>query len=90
MIYLVSLTVANFAQNRKQSCMTSPQIEILIVDQIEDHSSSETISIISYLEIAVITHLSYEYYFFLSLSFVFLGPHPLHMEVPRLGIKSEL
>ena len=25
-------------------------------------------------------------YFF----FVFLGPHPRHMEVPRLGVKSEL
>ena len=23
-------------------------------------------------------------------SFVFLGPHPLHMEVPRLGLKLEL
>ena len=22
--------------------------------------------------------------------FVFLGPHPWHMEVPRLGVKSEL
>ena len=22
--------------------------------------------------------------------FVFLGPHPRHMEVPRLGIESEL
>ena len=22
--------------------------------------------------------------------FVFLGPHPRHMEVPRLGVKSEL
>ena len=24
------------------------------------------------------------------LSFVFLGPHPRHMEVPRLGVESEL
>ena len=24
------------------------------------------------------------------LSFVFLGPHPQHMELPRLGVKSEL
>ena len=22
--------------------------------------------------------------------FVFLGPHPLHMEIPRLGVESEL
>ena len=28
--------------------------------------------------------------FFFSLSFVFLGPHPRHMEVPRLGVESEL
>ena len=27
--------------------------------------------------------------FFLSF-FVFLGPHPWHMEIPRLGVKSEL
>ena len=30
------------------------------------------------------------FFFFLSLSFVFLGPHPLHMEVPRLGVQLEL
>ena len=28
--------------------------------------------------------------FFSCCCFVFLGPHPWHMEVPRLGIKSEL
>ena len=27
---------------------------------------------------------------FLFLSFCFLGPHPRHMELPRLGVKSEL
>ena len=27
---------------------------------------------------------------FLLLLFVFLAPHPLHMEVPRLGVESEL
>ena len=27
---------------------------------------------------------------FLSFFFVFLGPHPQHMEVPRLGVQSEL
>ena len=27
---------------------------------------------------------------FFFLSFVFLGPHLLHMEVPRLGVQSEL
>ena len=27
---------------------------------------------------------------FLFLFFCFLGPHPQHMEVPRLGVKSEL
>ena len=27
--------------------------------------------------------------FFVCLFFVFLGPHPQHMEVPRLGVKSE-
>ena len=28
--------------------------------------------------------------FFFFLSFVFLGPHPWHMEVPRLGVYLEL
>ena len=28
--------------------------------------------------------------FFTYLFFIFLGPHPWHMEVPRLGLKSEL
>ena len=28
--------------------------------------------------------------FFLSLSLAFLGLHPQHMEVPRLGVESEL
>ena len=27
---------------------------------------------------------------FLFFSFVFLGPHPWHMEIPRLGVGSEL
>ena len=27
--------------------------------------------------------------FFFFWSFVFLGPHPRHMEVPRLGVESE-
>ena len=31
-------------------------------------------------------HLMYYYYYFL----VFLGPLPQHMEVPRLGVESEL
>ena len=25
-----------------------------------------------------------------TIFFVFLGPHPWHMEVPRLGVESEL
>ena len=29
-------------------------------------------------------------FFFLSFFFIFLGPHPQHMEVPRLGIELEL
>ena len=30
------------------------------------------------------------YFIYLFLSFVFLGLHSWHMEVPRLGVKSEL
>ena len=29
-------------------------------------------------------------FFFFFFAFCFLGPHPQHMEVPRLGVKSEL
>ena len=29
-------------------------------------------------------------FFFFFLSFVFWGPHPQHMEVPRLGVVLEL
>lgn len=41
--------------------MSRPQINIPTEDLTEDHSLSETISIISYLEIAVITRTDYEY-----------------------------
>lgn len=41
--------------------MSSPQIKILTEVQTEDHSLSETMSIISYLEIAVIIHIDYEH-----------------------------
>ena len=30
------------------------------------------------------------FHFFFFFFLVFLGPHPRHMEVPRLGVKSEL
>ena len=30
------------------------------------------------------------FFYFIFLSFVFLGPLPWHMEVPRLGVESEL
>ena len=30
------------------------------------------------------------FFIYLFLSFVFLGPHPRHIEVPRLGVQSEL
>ena len=34
--------------------------------------------------------VSFFIYFFIFLSFVFLGPHLWHMEIPRLGVHSEL
>ena len=30
------------------------------------------------------------FFLFMSALLLFLGPHPWHMEVPRLGVKSEL
>ena len=30
------------------------------------------------------------YYLIFFILFLFLGPHPQHMEVPRLGVESEL
>ena len=48
-------------------------------------------------KVSVITEaiLDYEHFFFFFLfsfflSFVFLGPHLWHMEVPRLGVELEL
>ena len=35
-------------------------------------------------------HLKLYLFIYLFLSFVFLGPHLRHMEVPRLGVQSEL
>jgi len=37
----------------------------------------------------IIVHLLY-IFFFILFYFCFLGPHAWHMEVPRIGIKSEL
>ena len=31
-----------------------------------------------------------DFFFFFFCLFVFLGPHPRHMEAPRLGVQSEL
>ena len=31
----------------------------------------------------------YYYYYYYFLSLIFLGPHPRHMEVPRLGVELE-
>ena len=42
---------------------------------------------LEYLRLQVLKFfLSFSFFFF----FVFLGPHPGHMEVPRLDIESEL
>lgn len=42
--------------------MSRPQINIPTEDLTEDHSLSETVSLISYLEIVVITCIDYEYF----------------------------
>ena len=34
--------------------------------------------------------LAFSYFYNLKIFFCFLGPHPRHMEVPRLGVESEL
>ena len=33
---------------------------------------------------------SFAHFFFVVVVFFFLGPHPWHVEVPRLGVESEL
>ena len=50
---------------------------------IEFHTCSSPLSkIMEYLHITF-THLPYTFFFFS------LGPHQQHLEVPRLGVKSE-
>ena len=34
--------------------------------------------------------IGFALFIYLSIYFCFLGPHPWHMEVPRLGVQSEL
>ena len=36
------------------------------------------------------TQLSLFFFFFFFFFSCFLGPHPQHMEIPRLGVESEL
>ena len=42
------------------------------------------------LPLLKISQLSFLIDFYLFFIFVLLGPHPWHMEVPRLGVASEL
>ena len=42
------------------------------------------------LQPCCVQHVTLFVFMALYLFFVFLGPHPHHMEVPRLGIKLEL
>ena len=37
-----------------------------------------------------LTHFTWVLFIYLFIYFCFVGPHPQHMEVPRLGIKSEI
>ena len=43
-----------------------------------------------YFPIHSLSIVGLSYFSFLFLSFVFLGPYPRHMEVPRLEVESEL
>ena len=44
----------------------------------------------AYLHITSRTFLFFLSFLFFFLFFCFLGPHPRHMEVPRLGVELEL
>ena len=37
-----------------------------------------------------VVYQGFIYFIFCFLSFFFLGPHPWHMEVPRIGVELEL
>ena len=51
----------------------------MITEDFRDHGVS-----------VILGNASYCCFCFLFCLFVLLGPHPRHMEVPRLGVKSEL
>ena len=42
------------------------------------------------LNVELVNFFFYYSFFIILFYFVFLGPHPWHMEIPRLGVESEL
>ena len=56
----------------------------------KDHLCSSLLSVATPSNREGISLLSFFFFFFFFGLFVFLGLHPRHMEVPRLGVQSEL
>ena len=65
--------------------------ELMAVPGIELTSSQRQGSVFNFLSHSGNSHVSFLFlfffFFFCLLSFVFLGPNPLYMEVPRLRVK---
>ena len=57
---------------------------------INVHCLSRNIYYVKLLCTSVFKVFGFFFFFFFFLSLSFLGPHPWHMEVPRLGIQSQL
>ena len=69
-------------------------MDLDILLQLAIWSAYETIFTKSFLQRTFEKHFIYLFIYFCLLSFLllllFLGPLPRHMEVPRLGVESEL
>ena len=48
------------------------------------------ISVVQQSDLVIHIYTFFFVFYFIYLFFVFFGPHPWHMEVPRLGVEAEL
>ena len=68
---------------RTTSCNQEPPISCGLLHTLQ-------IKFSSFVKVSHSFEMNCNHHFFFFLSFVFLGPHPWHMKVPRLGVELEL